>query len=194
MSATVPILSLTAAVFAGIIALELATGAPSAPAGRPASGAVAGPSAMPPADQAPQQVAALLARPPFSPDRRPEAVQGGEDPRLPHLTGILVTSQERKAIFAGRDGGQGAVVGQGDQVGAYRVQEISATNVTLAGADGSHIVRPTFSTAPPPMAAPPLAVLSLPQIPPQPAAALGLPTGAAQTPNAPVLPAAGAPR
>ena len=158
-----------AACCTALILLELANGPGALPALRPS------PAAAPtgaPADQpdpAPGQVSALLARPPFSPDRKPEPAQGVADPRLPHLTGIMMSSADRKAIFAGRDGGRGTVVGQGDQLGAYRVEAISATAVTLVGADGRHDIRPTFSTAPPPVQAapqpPPLQLPPLPAIP-----------------------------
>ena len=188
-AALLPALCVTAAVLAGAVAVELVTGS-TLPAAMP-DAAAAAPDTAPAkaADPVPQQVAVLLARPPFSPDRKPDAVQGADDPRLPHLTGILVTSQERKAIFAGRDGGRGAVLGQGDQVGAYRVADISATDVTLVGADGPHVVQPTFSTAAPAGPAPaPLAILPLPQIPAPSVATLG-----ALPPNlgAPAAPGAG---
>ena len=185
--ALLPALSLVAAVLAGLVAVELATGALPSPAVRQAAAGAAGPPAAKPADPAPQQVAVLLARPPFSPSRRPDAVDGADDPRLPHLTGILVTSQERKAIFSGRDGGRGAVVGQGDQVGAYRVQDISAADVTLAGVDGPHVVRPTFSTAPPPS---PLAA-TLPALPPIPVPPVAGLATLPQNGGAPAAPGAG---
>lgn len=181
-----PALVVIAATLAGIVALELAASSPATPAARPPTALPAGVPA-PQGDQASAQVAALLARPPFTPNRRPDAVQGADDPRLPHLTGILVTSQDRRAIFAGRNGGRGTVVAQGDQVGAYRVQDISATDVTLAGADGAHVVRPSFSAAAP---APP-AALSLPQFAPPPGATLGFPAGLPQNTPAPVVPGAG---
>ena len=189
--ALLPALCLTAAVLAGVVAVELATGARPHVASRDAAAPVPEGPAARPTDPVPQLVAVLLARPPFAPDRKPEAVQGADDPRLPHLTGILVTSQERRAIFAGRDGGRGAVVGQGDQVGAYRVQDISATDVTLAGADGPHVVRPTFSAAPPPGPSAAPFALPLPRIPPPSVATLAaLPPN----PGVPPPPGAGSPR
>ncbi len=189
----VPVLFLTAVVLAGVVALELASGAATPVALREAAGGALGTApAAKLTDPMPQQVAVLLARPPFSPDRKPDAVAGADDPRLPHLTGILVNSQERKAIFAGRDGGRGTVVGQGDQVGAYRVQDISATDVTLAGTDGPHVVRPTFSAAAAAGAiAPPAGIPPTPPItPPPPAALTTLPPNL----SAPAVPGAGSPR
>ena len=184
-----PALLVAGAVLAGTVAAELAFGAGPPPA-RPAPAPAAGAAPLPAANQTPAQVAVLLARPPLTPSRRPDAVSGADDPRLPHLTGILVTGQDRRAIFAGRDGGLGTVVGQGDTVGAFRVQDISPEEVTLAGADGAHTVRPTFSTAPP--AAAPLAGLpglGLPQLLPPPTLGAVPPP-----PIAPVPPAAGTPR
>ncbi len=171
-------LCLAGGLLAGTIALELAAGGPAAPTFRAAAPVPGGP-AVPAPDAAPGQVAALLARPPFSPDRKPDPVQGGADPRLPHLTGILLTREDREAIFAGRDGGIGTVVRPGDQLGPYRVEAISAEDVTLVGADGRHALRPTFSAGPPAAALPvglsPPALaapaLLLPPLPPLPGAA-----------------------
>ncbi len=167
-----PSLCAGAACFSALILLEFAHGPGELPA--PRSSTAAAPAGAPndQPDLAPGQVAALLARPPFSPDRKPEPVQGALDPRLPHLTGIMMSSADRKAIFAGRDGGRGTVVGQGDQLGGYRVEAISATAVTLVGADGRHDIRPTFSSAPLPVqAAPQPPPLQLPPLPPIPTAA-----------------------
>ena len=167
-----PSLCVGAACFSALILLELATGPGDPPAQRASPAASPAGVASDQPDPAPAQLAALLARPPFSPDRKPEPVQGALDPRLPHLTGIMMSSADRRAIFAGRDGGRGTVVGQGDQLGGYRVEAISATGVTLVGADGRHDLRPTFSTAPPPVqAALPPPPLQLPPLPPIPAAA-----------------------
>ncbi len=158
-----PSLFVGAGCLSALIVLELASFPAALPAARP------GPAATPagaPADQpdpGPAQAAALLARPPFAPDRRPEAAQGALDPLLPHLTGIMMSAADRRAIFAGRDGGRGTVVGQGDQLAGYRVEAISATAVTLVGADGRHDVHPTFSAAPPVQAALQLPALQLPR-------------------------------
>ena len=167
-----PSLYVGAACFGALVLLELADGPAALPAQRPSPAAAPAGALTDQPDPAPAQVAALLARPPFSPERKPEPVQGALDPRLPHLTGIMMSSADRKAIFAGRDGGRGTVVGQGDQFGAYRVEAISATAVTLVGADGRHDIRPTFSTAPAPAhGAPQPLPLQLPPLPPLPTAA-----------------------
>ncbi len=155
----------------------------------------ASPTAQSPAaDPAPAQVAALLARPPFSPNRKPDphAAASTDDASLPHLTGITVTRDASRAIFAGAAGARSAVVAAGDHVGAYSVDRITPTDVTLTGPDGTHTVRPTFSTAPPPAAPgalPPgglLAGLPIAGLPPPP-----MPQPAAMPPfPAPLPPAA----
>ena len=106
-----------------------------------------------------QDVAALaavaLARPLFSPDRRPGRnagpAQAGPPPApLPRLSGILVTPAGRSAIFAGQPAS--TAVREGARIGTYEVRSIEPGQVTLLGPDGPRIVRPSFDRSPPALA------------------------------------------
>ncbi len=106
---------------------------------------------QPPADTAADQLrrwmADSLARPLFVPDRRPVPqaaagvdVVGG----WPRLSGIIIMSAGRRAIFDGPSGGKPDVVAEGARVGRYLVQSISVGEVVLVGPDGRHSLRPSF--------------------------------------------------
>ncbi len=99
---------------------------------------------------------AILARPLFNPDRRPEAATSstpkaerhGEPPRL---AGILVSTGRSQAIFAPGDGEDRSIVAvEGSVIGGWKVTAIHAGDVQLSGPDGTRIVRPSYanSTAP----------------------------------------------
>jgi hypothetical protein len=169
--APLPVLAALAAVSCAIIAAEMAgSNASEAPIQTQAALAPLPKPGAPPVDASQAQlVAALLARPPFAPDRRPDPGQGGAaDSSLPHLTGILISGDDRRAIFAtneaGRPDGRSTVVREGENFGAYHVQSISAASVMLSGPGGLHTVQPRFSNTPP--AAAGLAGLPLPPAPP----------------------------
>lgn len=97
----------------------------------------------------------VLARPLFSPDRRPAATgvadAGANLPGLPRLTGILVGPFGRRAIFAAPDS-KPIVVSEGDLVATYRITGIDTEQVRLTGPQGARVMRPSFlqaaSTAP----------------------------------------------
>lgn len=124
-------------------------------------------------DEAAGWAAISLARPLFSPNRRPAALATGPADGTPRLSGILVTPAGRRAIFAGADG-KPVVVGEGAAVGRYQVGSIAAGQVVLLGADGSRTLRPSFDpnrvvTTPPPTATPLLpAPFAPPPAPPAP--------------------------
>ena len=96
-------------------------------------------------------VTAVLARPLFSPDRRPAAnatsVAGSSHSSLPRLAGILVGPFGRSAIFAA-DGSKPIVVQEGGHVGAYTVRSIEMAQVRLVGPDGAQVLNPSFDQAP----------------------------------------------
>lgn len=191
--ASLPALAVMGLVLIGIIAAEL-SGFPDPQTPVQVPNAVTGPAlrgaATATTSQA-QPVTVLLERPPFSPERRPDPGQGSAaDPSLPHLTGILISGDDRRAIFTapetGRAEGRSTVVREGQSVGVYRVQAISPAAVMLTGPGGLHSIQPHFSTAPPPATALP----GLP-VPPPPPFALqgpgpaGAPLGLATYRNAP---------
>ena len=119
--------------------------------------APAQPAAMMPSDRAhgfaadhtDEWVATALARPLFSPDRRPprQAVAAVAAPALvdlPRLSGILVTPSGRSAIFAPSGGGKPVVVTQGTTLGTYVVRSIEPEQVTLMGPNGRLVLHPAF--------------------------------------------------
>ncbi len=94
-------------------------------------------------------VVTSLARPLFVPDRRDVAQLAGaaETIGLPRLSGILITENDSRAIFAAA-GGKSEVVTKGGRVGRYLVESISLAGVVLIGPDGRHVLHPTFNQAP----------------------------------------------
>ena len=152
-----------AGALVGIILLELRQGLPDSEAmlhatatGQPAP-AVPLSSPLPGSetDQAMRQAAQILARPLFSPGRRPVAASAGpaSGTVLPRMTGVVVTPEGSRAIFAG-PGGKPVVVEVGGQIGLYAVRAINAGQVTLSGPDGTRVVYPKFEPrAPTPPAA-----------------------------------------
>ena len=83
-------------------------------------------------------VAGVLARPLFSPSRKPVAsADVGEVPAgdVPRLSGIIFGPDLRRAIFES-EGGKPLSLAEGDQVGAYTVHQIEATRVILSGPSG----------------------------------------------------------
>jgi hypothetical protein len=92
----------------------------------------------------------IMARPLFSPTRRPvEATFSG----LPRLTGIVVGGSERVAIFAAPANEHPIVAHAGTRV--EEVQTIADDGVTVAGLGGTTLIRPIFDVARPASPAPP---------------------------------------
>jgi hypothetical protein len=89
----------------------------------------------------------ILARPLFSPDRRPtssSAAVAAPQPPLPRLTGVVVFSSEQRAIFAPSGNGKSVVVAEGERIGDVLVRRIEAGRVTVLTPDGERVLRPTF--------------------------------------------------
>lgn len=82
-----------------------------------------------------------LARPIFSPSRRPAAI-AATGPRQPRLTGIVIGPAGARAIFAGENDGRGVVAAVGQQAGDWRVLAIDAASVHVSGPDGLHTLHP----------------------------------------------------
>lgn len=120
-----------------------------------------------PADQAATWAQTALARPLFSPTRRPAAAAApGAPAGLPRVTAILVSPSGKSVIFAAGDGGKPVVAGEGSRVGAYQVQSIEVGRVTVLGPGGPQVLGPSFDDSPrarPPGGAPDLSgLLGLP--------------------------------
>ena len=143
---------LVAVVLSATIALEAITGL-SAPDRATAS------ERPVPARQAPRPVAAadqtgrllveILARPVFSPDRKPVASAAVRISGLSRLTGVIVDGTQRIAIFAGPAGGRAIAAREGERVGAYEMREITSAGVTVLGPEGKMVITPTFDPAAP---------------------------------------------
>jgi hypothetical protein len=98
-----------------------------------------------------RRVATILARPIFSPDRRPieHGVQA-VTPGLTRLAGVIVSPLGKTAIFAAFVGGKAIAVGEGGRVGAFFVEAIEAGVVLVTGPGGQQLLRPTFDAGVPP--------------------------------------------
>lgn len=86
-------------------------------------------------------VRTTLARPIFSPSRRPTAV-ASTGPRQPRLAGIIIGPSGARAIFAGDDDSRGIVAAVGQQAGDWRVLAIDAASVRVVGPGGLRTLRP----------------------------------------------------
>jgi hypothetical protein len=100
-------------------------------------------------------IAAILARPLFSPSRRPPQSKLGnaaDDSGLAdsRLAGIVIEPGRRFAIFAPQ-GAKFLTVTEGETVSGWRVDSISPREVSLSGPDGTRILQPKFdpNLAPP---------------------------------------------
>jgi hypothetical protein len=91
-------------------------------------------------------VQAILARPLFSPTRRPPAASGKADGALldlsgTRLTGIITLPSLRIAIFA-VDGKRPVALKEGDTVSGWRIEKITPTAVALRGPGGVRELAP----------------------------------------------------
>lgn len=141
-------LGLIAAGLAGVLAWELqpTKESPATTTIRPPATSV-GPRTIV-AGNANQWAATSLARPLFNLSRRPAAAEAADpvaNEPLPRLTGTLVSSTGRGAIFAGQP--QPLVLQEGGRLGQFTVQSIEPGQVTLRGPDGLRMLRPSFNPA-----------------------------------------------
>lgn len=144
----------------GLIGLELSGGGATPDAAPirpnlvvPADGRTA---AAEPPERQDVRLAAILARPLFSPDRRPAASGARSVSGLPRLSGIVLSGSHKLAIFAGS--GKAIVAEEGARIGAYDVTAISDAGVTVVGPEGTTVLRPLFDPSPPPLAVKPVAM------------------------------------
>ena len=80
-------------------------------------------------------------------DRRPAASGARSVSGLPRLSGIIVAGGRKVAIFAAP--GKPIVAEEGLRLGAYEVTAISDSGVTVAGPEGTTVLRPLFDPAQP---------------------------------------------
>lgn len=150
------LLSALGMLLAGAVGLELASGPPAESGAAPgAPGPAAQQAPVPAPDPGPSQseVQGILARPLFSPNRRPPAAgvaaPDAPPPSLPRVAGILMDGSQRSVIFATADGVRPVVLNVGGEVNGFRVQSIEDGQVTLLGPDGPRVLHPTFDQAAP---------------------------------------------
>lgn len=142
------------ATLAALVAIELGHGSDrdsGIAAIREPSPAVGGPSAAVhtrASDHTDEWVETILARPLFSPSRRPPAVSAGPAAEtvigMPRLAGILISPDGKRAIFARPGGGKPLTTTEGDKIDRWTVLSIEMWQVTLSGPDGSHVLHPSF--------------------------------------------------
>jgi hypothetical protein len=182
VNGTVRLLALIAVALVGLIAIELMLPSGDKPetAGVPETQATDAGAAPQGGNISPADFAAtILARPLFRPDRHPFPTGDQEVSTapvdLPRLTGILMSDDIKRAIFAPDGADKAIVVAVGESVGDWRVQEIAADSVTMVGPDGTRL-RPKFAANPapaipgapdatPPEPVPPVPAAPSPQVP-----------------------------
>jgi hypothetical protein len=127
-----------------------------------------------PGESSDETVADILARPLFSPDRvaapNDRSAGPGQTADLPRLSGILIASDSRRAIFQPVGTGRAKVVEEGETVGAWRVQQIAVGAITVTGAAGTYRLTPKFDAQP--ASAGPVDAPAQRPVPPNPAGAV----------------------
>lgn len=152
MRATLAVLLVAIAGLVTTLAWELgAFAAPDAPiVPRPHVAVAAAPAEAAP-DHTREWIAAILARPVFSPDRRPAAMAAAAGVRLPEglprLSGVLVGPFGRSAIFA-VEGRKPLVVDEGARIDVWTVRTIDADAVEVVGPGGARTLHTSFASSP----------------------------------------------
>jgi hypothetical protein len=157
VNGTVRLLTLIAVALAGLIVIELTLSSGNeadVTAAAPDQQAAQADAAQQGGDSPADFAATALARPLFRPDRHPlpthDEVVSTAPIDLPRLTGILMSADLRRAIFAPDGNDKTIVVAEGESVGDWRVQEIAADAVTMVGPDGTRRLKPKFAANPTP--------------------------------------------
>jgi hypothetical protein len=93
-------------------------------------------------------VATILARPLFSPTRRPSVSTAAppKKPVAPRLAGVMVSAGGALAIFSEQPD-KTILARAGDRVGPYLVRGVAAGEVTVQGPSGTQILHPTFASS-----------------------------------------------
>jgi hypothetical protein len=98
----------------------------------------------------------ILARPLFSPTRRPAKIVGAPTTAAverPRLAGVVIAAGGTGAIFVGSDA-KPVFARIGDRVGPYKIAGIARGQVTVETATGTEILHPEFASAPSAITAP----------------------------------------
>jgi hypothetical protein len=104
-----------------------------------------GPPRSPAPDHSATQIATMLERPLFAPDRRAGVAaagpaRGADEPI--RLSGIIVERSGRTGIFV--TGGRTVTAREGGEVAGFKVKLIEIGKVTVEGPRGQQILRPSF--------------------------------------------------
>lgn len=151
---TIVTLPVAACVLAATLAWELGVFSPRQPADVPHPRVQVPASRTAEPDRTAEWVGTILARPLFSPDRRPVQVStvdaGGRavaPQALPRLAGVLIGPFGRNAIFAA-EGSKPLVISEGGKIGAWTVQSIEVGSVKVKGPGGAMTLEPRFASSP----------------------------------------------
>ena len=88
-------------------------------------------------------VSTILARPLFSPSRRPgQAVVASTE--LPRLAGIIIGPDGARAIFATSGDRRAIVAGPGGHAGPYLIRAVDRAGVAVTGPDGERLLHPAY--------------------------------------------------
>jgi hypothetical protein len=143
-------LRLLAAALALVLVFEVAHAPTHEPPSAPAAAIRhPGPPPMPArspglrAGQLAHDVGIILARPLFSPSRRPSAIAPAILAEPPRLTGVIIAPHARLALFAST-GGKVTAVAKGDSIAGYVVHSISMNAVLVSGPEGTRTLRTSF--------------------------------------------------
>ncbi len=138
-------LGLSAVALSGLIWLEFASSPSQSPPPPVRAGATFGSPVAPPSGddgKVRDWVATDLARPLFEPSRRPPAT--GTETGLPRLTGIVISTHVRDAIFISSGAKRAIVVTAGSRLDGMLIESIDADGVVVADASGTQRLRPSF--------------------------------------------------
>jgi hypothetical protein len=139
-------LGLSALALCGVIRLEFAASPSQAPPPpMPAVTTVGNPVAPSPRDdgRVHEWVAINLARPLFEPSRRPPTT--GTATSVPRLTGIVISTTLKVAIFMPSGAARAVVVTTGSRIDGMLIESIDADGVVVADAGGTRRLRPNFT-------------------------------------------------
>ena len=142
-------LALGCIIFVAAIAAEFESGggptslagvqhARAVPAPRPSAARLAPPEAL---------TAEALARPLFSPTRRPPSSDGPASAELAdkRLAGIVISPQQRLAIFAVK-GAKPLMLKEGAAIDGWQIETITSVDVSLRGPSGTRTLRPRMES------------------------------------------------
>ncbi len=117
--------------------LSISTQAPAAASGMSLSHAIS---------RAPleSRVQTVLARPIFSPSRRPGSAVAAPSTALPRLAGIIVGPGGARAIFASSGDSRAIIAAAGGRAGPYLIRAVGLAGVSVVGPNGAELLHPAY--------------------------------------------------